>query len=158
MVDSNLTQALKTLTYGLYIVTVSTGGVRNAMPASWVSQVSYDPPRIMVAVKKTRRTHEMLLKAGIFGLMVVQRGKEREFTAYKGEDPEKKFEGRDVASGNTGVLLLTEYLAAFELKLSDTVDVGDHTLFIGDVVSARVPSAGVPATTLDYGKTYIGDH
>ena len=64
--DSSITQALKTLTYGLYIVTVSVGGVRNAMPASWVSQVSYDPPRIMVAVKKTRRTHDMLTKAGGF--------------------------------------------------------------------------------------------
>jgi flavin reductase (DIM6/NTAB) family NADH-FMN oxidoreductase RutF len=156
--DSNITQALKTLTYGLYIVTVSAGGVKNAMPASWVSQVSYDPPRIMVAVKKTRRTHDMLIKAEVFGLMVVQKGKEGEFAAYKGADPEKKFEGRAVATGKSGALLLTEYLAAFELKLCDTVDAGDHTLFIGEVVSAQMSSSGVPATTLDYGKTYIGDH
>ncbi|MBN2223962.1 MAG: flavin reductase [Deltaproteobacteria bacterium] len=156
--DSSLTQALKTLTYGLYIVTVSVGGTKNAMPASWVSQVSYDPPRIMVAVKKTRRTHGMLMKAGAFGLMVVQKGKESEFAAYKGEDPDKKFDGRAVAAGTDGVLLLTEYLTALDLKLFDTIDAGDHTLFIGEVVSARVSPPGVPATTLDYGKTYIGDY
>ncbi len=156
--DSSLTQALKTLTYGLYILTVSAGDKRNAMPASWVSQVSYDPPRIMVAVKKTRRTHDMLMKAGIFGLMVVQKGKETEFAAYKGDDPEKKFEGRTVAAGPAGALLLTEYLSAFDLKRVDTVDAGDHTLFIGEVLSVRISSPGVPATTLDYGKTYIGDY
>jgi flavin reductase (DIM6/NTAB) family NADH-FMN oxidoreductase RutF len=156
--DNNLIKALKTLTYGLYIVTVSDGGVRNAMPASWVSQVSFDPPRIMVAVKKTRRTHAMLEKAGVFGLMVVQKGREREFAAYKGNDPEQKFAGRAVTGGASGALLLTEYLAAFELRLCDRVDAGDHTLFIGEVLSADAPSSGVPATTLDYGKTYIGDY
>jgi flavin reductase (DIM6/NTAB) family NADH-FMN oxidoreductase RutF len=156
--DTSLTQALKTLTYGLYILTVSVGDKRNAMPASWVSQVSYDPPRIMVAVKKTRRTHDMLMKAAAFGLMVVQKGKEAEFAAYKGEDPEKKFEGRIVADGTLGTVLLTEYLSAFDLSLFDTIDAGDHTLFIGEVISARISSPGVPATTLDYGKTYIGDY
>jgi len=156
--DSSITQALKTLTYGLYIVTVSVGGVRNAMPASWVSHVSYDPPRIIVAVKKIRRTHDMLTKASVFGLMVVQKGKEGEFAAYKGDDPEKKFEGRAVAAGKSGVPLLTEYLASFELTLRDTIDAGDHTLFVGEVLSASASSSGIPATTLDYGKTYIGDY
>ncbi len=156
--DTSIVDALKTLTYGLYIVTVSTGDSKNAMPASWVSQVSYDPPRIMVAVKKTRRTHDMLIEAGAFGLMVVEKGKEKEFAAYKGQDPEKKFTGRAVQTNADGVVLLTEYLTAFTLRLSDTIDAGDHTLFIGEVVSARSVSPGVPATTLDYGKTYIGDH
>ncbi len=44
------------------------------------------------------------------------------------------------------------------LKLVDTVDAGDHTLFIGEVLSAGLSAPGVPATTLDYGKTYIGDY
>ncbi len=92
-------KALRTLTYGLYIVTVSVGAQRNAMPASWVSQVSYDPPRIMVAVKKTRRTHRMLTEAGAFGLMVVQKGRESEFAAFKGDDPEKKFNGKSRRRG-----------------------------------------------------------
>ncbi len=156
--DSNVTDALKTLTYGLYIVTVSADGQRNAMPASWVSQVSYDPVRIMVAVKKSRRTHDMLLKAGTFGLMVVQKGKEGEFSDYKSDDPEKKFAGRAVTAGKSGALLLTEYLTAFELKLCGTFDAGDHTLFIGQVLSAHTSTTGTPATTLDYGKTYIGDY
>jgi flavin reductase (DIM6/NTAB) family NADH-FMN oxidoreductase RutF len=156
--DSTLIQALKTLTYGLYIVTVTAGDTKNAMPASWVSQVSYDPPRIMVAVKKTRRTHDMLKAAGAFGLMVVQKGKEKDFASYKGQDPEKKFDGRAVTAGENGVVLLTEYLTAFDLTLIDTIDAGDHTLFIGEVVSARVLSPDVPATTLDYGKTYIGEN
>jgi flavin reductase (DIM6/NTAB) family NADH-FMN oxidoreductase RutF len=158
MMDPTLEKALRTLTYGLYIVTVSAGSQRNAMPASWVSQVSYDPPRIMVAIKKTRRTHRMLTEAGAFGLMVVQKGKEEEFASFKIDDAQKKFSGRSVAVADTGAPLLPDYLAVFDLKLVDTVDAGDHSLFIGEVLSAGLSAPGVPATTLDYGKTYIGDY
>ncbi len=156
--DPTLEKALGTLTYGLYIVTVSAGTERNAMPASWVSQVSYDPPRIMVAVKKTRRTHRMLANAGAFGLMVVQKGRESEFASYKGEDSEGKFKDKIVAVAEGGAPLLPDYMTVFDLKLVDTVDAGDHTLFIGEVLSAGLSAPGVPATTLDYGKTYIGDY
>jgi flavin reductase (DIM6/NTAB) family NADH-FMN oxidoreductase RutF len=156
--SSDITDALRTLTYGLYIVTVHDGVNRNAMPASWVSQVSFNPPRIMVAVKKTRLTHRMLTGAKEFGLMVVQKGLERDFAAYKGNDPEAKFAGKTIVSGKNGTPLLPEYLTTFDLALVLTVDAGDHTLFIGEVQMAEVTSTGTPATTLDYGKTYIGDY
>ncbi len=156
--STDIKEALRSLTYGLYIITTLADGKRNAMLASWVSQVSFDPPRIMVAVKKTRLTHSMLHAAGTFGLMVVQRGKERDLSVYKGPDPERKFAGRTVDFGAGGTPLLTEYLSAFDLKIVDTVDAGDHTLFIGEVLSARSSGPGIPATNMDYGKTYIGDH
>jgi flavin reductase (DIM6/NTAB) family NADH-FMN oxidoreductase RutF len=156
--STDIKEALRSLSYGLYIITSAADGKRNAMLASWVSQVSFDPPRIMVAVKKTRLTHAMLKSAGGFGLMVVQRGKERELSAYKGPDAEHKFDGRTVEIGAGGAPLLGEYLAAFDLKIVDTVDTGDHTLFIGEVLSARSSGPGIPATNIDYGKTYIGDY
>jgi flavin reductase (DIM6/NTAB) family NADH-FMN oxidoreductase RutF len=148
---------LKTLTYGLYIVTVNFNDQRNTMVASWVSQVSYEPPRIMVAVKKTRLTHTLLLKAASFGLMVVQRGKERELPRFKGDDPGKKFDGQNILMGKSGTPLLLGYLAAFDLTMIDTVDAGDHTIFIGEVTEVHVDfDDTLPATTLDYGKVYIG--
>jgi flavin reductase (DIM6/NTAB) family NADH-FMN oxidoreductase RutF len=156
--STDIREALRFLTYGLYIITTAADGKRNAMLASWVSQVSFDPPRIMVAVKKTRLTHAMLQSSDGFGLMVVQRGKERDLSAYKGPDIERKFTGRTVDAGAGGAPLLSEYLAAFDLKIVDTVDAGDHTLFIGEVLSARSSVPGIPATNMDYGKTYIGDH
>ena len=155
---ADLKESLRTLTYGLYIITVTNSGKKNAMLASWVSQVSFDPPQIMVAVKKSRLTHTMLTSADGFGLMVVQKGKEKELMAYKGDDPERKFAGRNVTVGKSGAPLLAEYLSTFDLKIVDRVDVGDHTLFVGEVLFAEVTSKGTPATSLDYGKTYIGDY
>ena len=148
--------ALSSFTYGLYVVTVAAGDTRNAMVASWVSQASYDPPRVLVGIKKTRLTHNLLEHADRFGLMVVQKGKEGELPSLKAGDPEKKFAGRDVETGKSGIPLFTEFLWSMELVLVDRFDAGDHTIFMGEITEARKTAEGTPASTADYGKVYIG--
>ena len=76
--DEKLKSGLTSLTYGLYIVTVDNGETKSAMVASWVSQVSFNPPRIMVTIKKERFIHKIISELGErgtvhFGLMVVQK-------------------------------------------------------------------------------------
>jgi flavin reductase (DIM6/NTAB) family NADH-FMN oxidoreductase RutF len=128
------------------------------MVASWVSQVSYDPPRIMVAVKKTRFSHELLETAKGFGLMVIEKGKERELVGFKGTDPEGKFEGKEITYGKGGAPLFSDYLCAFDLVTKQKIDAGDHTIFIGDVAGVTMgETKGTPMSTLDYGKVYIGE-
>ncbi len=156
--DDDIKRGLGTLTYGLYLVTAESEGQKNAMVASWVSQVSYDPPRIMVAVKKTRFSHEILKSAHGFGLMVIEKGRERELSRFKGTDPEGKFEGKEITYGKGGAPLFLDYLSAFDLVTIEKIDAGDHTIFIGDVVGVNLGKAkGVPMSTLDYGKVYIGE-
>jgi flavin reductase (DIM6/NTAB) family NADH-FMN oxidoreductase RutF len=154
--NETIQNALSAFTYGLYVVTVAAGDVRNAMVASWVSQASYDPPRVLVGVKKTRLTHELLEKVDRFGLMVVQKGKEGELPSLKGGDPEEKFTGRAVETGDGGVPIFTEFLWAMELSLVDRFDAGDHTIFLGEITDARKTAEGTPSSTADYGKVYIG--
>ncbi len=66
-IDANLDKALGRLTGGLYIVTASQGegeGQRSgAMVASWVSQASFNPPGLSVAVAKDRAI-EALMQVG----------------------------------------------------------------------------------------------
>lgn len=154
--NKTIENALSSFTYGLYVVTVAAGDVRNAMVASWVSQASYDPPRVLVGIKKTRLTHELLKRVDRFGLMVVQKGKEGELPSLKGGDPEKKFAGRDIESTDTGVFFFTEFLWSMELTVVDRFDAGDHTIFVGEIIDARQTADGTPASTADYGKVYIG--
>lgn len=156
--DDDIKKGFRALTYGLYLVTAESEGKRNAMVASWVSQVSYAPPRIMVAVKKTRFSHKILESARGFGLMVIEKGRERELSRFKGTDPEEKFEGKDIIYGKGGAPLFSDYLCAFDIVTKDKVDAGDHTIFIGDVVGVTPGNdEGVPMSTTDYGKVYIGE-
>lgn len=155
--DDRTKRALTNLTYGLYIVTVKAKGVRNAMVVSWVSQVSFEPARIMVGIKKTRMTHALLESADGFGLMVVGKGKEGELSHFKGKDPEEKFEGREIVYGMGGAPLFTDSLIAFDLTIVERVDAGDHTVFIGEVLDVPIINEGIPAGTRDYKKVYIGE-
>jgi flavin reductase (DIM6/NTAB) family NADH-FMN oxidoreductase RutF len=160
--DEKIKRGLRSLTYGLYVVTVDDGAKRNAMVASWVSQVSFDPPRIMAAIKKVRPAHNILTEAFAsgeigFGLMVVQRGKEGDLPRIKAEGPDETFGKENVTRGKSGAPLFADYLCAFDLKLIDTYDAGDHTLFIGEVVDVALTGEGTPSSTLDYKKVYIGE-
>jgi flavin reductase (DIM6/NTAB) family NADH-FMN oxidoreductase RutF len=90
--------------------------------------------------------------------MIVQQGKEKELPMLKGSDTEKKFAGRDIRTGESGIPLLTEFLWSIELTLVDRFDAGDHTFFLGEITDARKTADGTPGSTADYGTVYIGKH
>lgn len=154
--EQKVTEALKRLSYGIYIVTVKSDDDRNLMIASWVSQVSRRPPRVMVAIRKNRRTHSMINESQSFALHALEKGETDRITRFKSVVADDRFEGISLDQAATGSPIIKDSLAYLDCKLVDTVDTGDHTLFIGEVQAADAKPSGVPMTTLDYGKTYIG--
>ena len=82
-----LDQALKKLTTGIYVVTSKQGSEINGMVASWVSQVSFSPPLIMVAIKQGRYSHGMIEQGKVFAInQRVEQGNGRNvFYAVKGQ-------------------------------------------------------------------------
>src|SRR5260221_13251909 len=76
MADQNLLQALAALTTGNYVLSVREGEQRHGMSASWVTQVSGQPPLLMAAVDQRHGTHDLLARTGRFALNVVgERGR-----------------------------------------------------------------------------------
>jgi flavin reductase (DIM6/NTAB) family NADH-FMN oxidoreductase RutF len=65
--------------------------------------------------------------------------------------------GRRFREGETGAPIFEEAIAWFEVEVARTVDVGTHTLFIGEVVGVgRDPeyqgrAAGIDDTRMKYG-------
>ncbi len=149
-------RAFGTMTYGIYLLTSSHDGKINGMLASWVSQISYEPPLIAVAVHKNRFSHELIEKSGRFALHVLPQGQKRMVSKFMGSDPETKFSGIEWQPGKTGCPILKDCLAYFECTLSTSIEPGNHTLFVGEVVDAQVLSDTKPLITLDYRGQYIG--
>jgi len=56
------------MTYGIYILTTRFEQSINGMIASWMSQVSYEPPLFMAAIHPNRYSHELLVQSGYFAL------------------------------------------------------------------------------------------
>ena len=58
--DERWLQALGSMTYGIYVLTTHHEEKINGMIASWVSQISYDPPLVMVAVHPNRYSRQLI--------------------------------------------------------------------------------------------------
>jgi flavin reductase (DIM6/NTAB) family NADH-FMN oxidoreductase RutF len=149
-------KALGKMTYSVFALTAAHKGQQNAMIASWVSQVSYEPPLIAIAVHPSRRCHQMIVKSSAFALHALKMTQKNLVTRFMGTDPAAKFEGLDWQPGQTGVPILQDCVAWFECEVIDSVRPGNHTLFFGELIDAKTVSVEMVLTTGDYRGQYIG--
>ena len=150
-------QAMARFTYGIYVLTTMKDDEKHGMIASWVSQVSYDPPLVMVAIRKNRRVHPIVMEMGAFALNVLDRDENKGLLGrFKLPSPAQRFEGVECIMLETGCPILKDTLAYLDCRLVETVDAGDHTLFIGEALAADAAKEGAPMTGWDYGKVYLG--
>jgi flavin reductase (DIM6/NTAB) family NADH-FMN oxidoreductase RutF len=144
------------MTYGIYVLTTAYRGEINGMIASWVSQVSYDPPLIMVAIHPNRYSHHLVRQGGAFALHVLARDQTHLLEVFKGPRPSAKFDSVDWSRGKNNCPILKDCLAFLECDVRAEYAPGNHTLFMGEVKRAKVFSNESPLTTLDYEGRYIG--
>jgi flavin reductase (DIM6/NTAB) family NADH-FMN oxidoreductase RutF len=148
--------AFSRMTYGIYVLTTQHETVINGMIASWVSQISHDPPLIMAAIHQNRFSHSLMEKSGHFALHVIARSQESLIDQFMGPDPSGKFTGLDWQAGLTGCPVLKTCLAWFECRIKETYQPGNHCLVVGEVVGAGSSGKDRPLCTQDYDAVYTG--
>jgi len=132
--------AFAALVHGVYVVTTRLEDLVNGMTAAWVSQVSLKPLLVMASIAPPRYSHRLIKDSGIFAINVltssqVDLGKR---FGYKSGRKVDKFAGLDYSTAATGAPILPQAYAYLDLKLVDTFTAGDHTLFVGEVVDAKI--------------------
>ena len=149
-------KALGKITYGIYVLTTRHKSEINGMIASWVSQISYDPPLIMIAVHSNRYSNNLIRQSGHFTLHVLAKDRKDFVERFKGPDPVSKFDSISWVEGKTGCPVLKDCVAYMECAVTADYNPGNHTIFIGEVKDARVFSEKEPLSTLDYSGMYTG--
>lgn len=150
-------RAFGQMTYGIYVLTTRHGETLNGMIASWVTQVSHDPPLILAAVHPRRYSRGLIKDGGYFALHVVEKSQQDLLARFKGPDPAGKFSGIRWERGTTGCPVLDRCMAWFECRVAQIYSPGNHDLFVGEVVNAGMGAVrGVPLCTLDYDGVYTG--
>ena len=155
--DKNWMESLGLMVHGIYVLTASYEDEFNGMIASWVSQISFEPPLVAVAVHPSRYSHRLIQKSGAFALHTISRDQKDLLKQFKGPDPAGKFASIRWSRGITGAPLLSDCLAYVDCKVKATLNPGNHALFIGEVVDGRLISRGTPLSTLDYEGVYTGE-
>jgi flavin reductase (DIM6/NTAB) family NADH-FMN oxidoreductase RutF len=136
--------ALRMIPYGLYVLTgEAPDGRVAAATVNWVTQASFEPPLVAVGVKKDSGAHEIVKQARAFALNVLGKGQQGiAFKFFKSLAREgDSIGGEKFVKGVSGAPVLASAIAAIECKLVETVERGDHSLFVGEVVDVRLASA-----------------
>jgi flavin reductase (DIM6/NTAB) family NADH-FMN oxidoreductase RutF len=136
--------ALRMIPYGLYVLTgESRDGRVSAATVNWATQASFEPPLIAVGVKADSSAHEIIKDAGSFALNFLDKGqKSIAFSFFKSVERDgDRIGGEPFRAGTTGSPLLARAPAYVECSLIDTVERGDHSIFVGQVVDAGVSVA-----------------
>jgi flavin reductase (DIM6/NTAB) family NADH-FMN oxidoreductase RutF len=146
---------------GLYVIGARAGDRRNGMTANWITQVSFDPKLVAVSIEKEAFTHELVAEGGVFVVNLVaqeDRAIVRKFTKPVEVDPAARtLNGHPYHEGATGAPILDQAVAFVECEVRHSLDVGGHTLFVGEVVDAAfqlpedTPVLAMGHTRMNYG-------
>lgn len=142
------------LSYGMYVVASKSGNKLNGCIVNAVAQVSAEPPRIAVSVNKENLTHDYIKKSGIFSISILAQDTPMKFIGLlgfqSGREVEKLSEIQYELSNEDCPVVTEHALGYLEAKIFDQVDVGTHTVFIGDVKRGKRLREGIPLTYAYY--------
>ena len=148
------TKALYNLSYGLYVVASQKQGKLNAQIANTVIQVTSEPPAIAVCINKQNLTHEFITQSKVFTASILSQDTPLSFIGHFGFKSGRELDKlKDVnyRLGETKApIVLDHSLAYLEARVTNQVDVGTHTIFIGELVGADVLKEGEPMTYAYY--------
>ena len=151
---------LRNLPYGMFVMTaVGSEGTAVGSTLTWISQCSFQPPLVMIAIQKTSQIHGAVVASGALAVNVLGEGQEDVAKAFfKAPAGEAGLFGdyRYERGPGTGSPLLTDAPAWLEARVTDKVERGDHTVFVAEVVAAGVRDAAakpllLSATPWTYG-------
>jgi len=139
--DSDLAKALGRISGGLYIVTAAQGSSRSAMVASWVSQASFRPLGLTIAVAKDRAIESLMQVGDAFCINCLPEGRYQPIMKHflkrfgPGQD---RFEGISTRAGKNGSPVLTDAVASIECTVRSRMETADHWIVYGEVTDGEV--------------------
>ncbi len=125
---------------GVTVITTAAGNRLQGMTANAVSSLSLDPVMVLICVAKSTHTHRVLGEGRVFTVNILGAHQEdvSRIFAKKAEPEVGSLRGRRFRIGDTGAPILEDCLAFLECRVMNVFDGGDHSIFLGRVVSEGV--------------------
>jgi len=154
-------EALFKISYGLYIVSSGTKDRGNGFISNTFFQVTAEPPRFASCCNKDNFTASLIQETGAFSVSVIHKDTDPDIISrfgYKSGKDIDKLAGLNLKYGETGVpIVMNDCIAFLECKVVQTIDVGTHYLFIGELLQSEIVDDTKEALTyLYYRKTRKG--
>ncbi len=153
-------QVLRKMTYGMWVLATGHGDDLEASSVTWITQVSFTPPLVAVAIKADSHLSAVVKQSRAFTVHLLT--KDQQELAASFIKPTTSGDGTIAGipftrAPVTGAPLLAGFAAWFEAKVVEIVEPGDHALFVAEVVGVDAANAGAePFTLAQAGWSYGG--
>lgn len=134
----------------LWVVTSQSAGRSGGLIATFVDQASIVPecPRVLVGIARSHHTWGLIESSGAFALHLI--GEHHldwvwRFGLRSGRDGDK-FVGIALEIALTGSPILSDALGWLDCRVEERLETGDRTVYLGEVVEARLPRQSAPLT------------
>lgn len=140
-------QAVGRVVGSLCVLAAKRGELTSAMLASWVTQASFNPPGLTIAVAKDRAVESLTHTGDKFVLNILKEGMNVRRHFLKPFAPgENRFAGLDTQEAENGCPIINDALAYLECTIKSRMDCSDHWLVYAVVDNGKViQSTGMPA-------------
>ena len=147
-------KALYKLSYGVFMLSTKDGETVNGCITNTCMQVANSPTRIAIAVINTNYTCDLIKKSGVFALSLLDETCSFELIKHFGFQSGRevnKFENLPMPVDVNGIPYMGwQACAVISGKVISSQDLGSHTLFIAEVVDAKLLNDNAPLTYDDY--------
>ena len=154
---------LRTIPYGLYVLTSVNGDSTGAGTVNWVSQMAFDPPLLAIRVKDGTASLTNIKAGGAFAMSFLGSGQGDLAFAFFGDAPLEgdEFVTKDarvpIERARSGAPTITAAPAWADLKLVEVVEKGDHAVVIAEVIDVGLREEAPDVLTLkELGLNYGG--
>ncbi len=139
--QNGLKQAMRAYPQGVTVVTRRADDGPKGITVSSFTSVSLSPPLVLVSIAKESKPHDLYRKAKGFAVNFLADDQKSVSDRFAGRtEALDMFEGLKFKLGVTGSPIIDGACAVIECKTWRVYEGGDHSLIIGEVVAAQVPS------------------
>ncbi len=131
------------------VTSVDADGCDNLLTVGWFMRVSIDPVMAAISIGTERHSHNNILQSREFALCqpATSQAKQTWYCGTHSGRDEDKFAAtglEKIPATEIRPVLVADCAVAYECRVCNVVETGDHTLFIADVVAAHVDEAKLP--------------
>ncbi|GCE12994.1 flavin reductase family protein [Tengunoibacter tsumagoiensis] len=136
-------RALAQFASGVTVVTTILHGKDYGMTVSAFCSLSLQPPLILICIDQRASSHNFIIQSGLFGVNILSE-ENKDLSRHFSRQGLVDFSSIPHQKGPLGIPLLNGVLATLECRLVESQYGGDHSIFIGEVLSAEVISSNLP--------------
>jgi flavin reductase (DIM6/NTAB) family NADH-FMN oxidoreductase RutF len=142
--------------YGIYVMAAAAGENVAAIIATWVTQVSFVPPLVAVAVEKEGSFLEQILAAKQFSLSLLPEDgiETAKYVLKNGPLFPLETKGLPFVNGENAPPRPAGAHSTINCRIRETYPAGDHVIMVGEITGAKAQGSGPVLTLLDTGWKY----